>query len=152
MKVTHEGIRLDIGCGRNKRPGFIGIDKEDYSDLYNEGEFICRDIEKGLPFCDNSVDEIFCQHVLEHIFDLDFVIHEIWRVLKPGRTVTIIVPHRDSPNAYKDPTHIRFFTEHSFEYYTDERIEKTKSTKARFKKVFVEVNANMDIVFVLEKV
>jgi len=102
-------MKLDVGCGKNKREGFIGIDKEDYGQEY------VRDIEKQcLPFSDNTVDEIFCQHVLEHLDDVMFVINEFWRVLKPDGVAWIIVPHKNHERAYA-LRHKRFFDEHSFD-------------------------------------
>ncbi len=94
---------LDIGCGPAKRPGHIGLDWYAFPSVD-----IVRDVAKrGLPFDDNSVDGIWCQHFLEHTAgeDLLFLVEEMYRVSKPGIEWTIIVPDATSPNRYKDPTH-----------------------------------------------
>ncbi|WP_338872576.1 bifunctional 2-polyprenyl-6-hydroxyphenol methylase/3-demethylubiquinol 3-O-methyltransferase UbiG [Spirosoma sp. SC4-14] len=39
---------------------------------------------ESLPFADNSFDYVSCCDVLEHVFDVDAVLAEISRVLKPG--------------------------------------------------------------------
>lgn len=55
-----DGLKLDIGCGPNKKEGCVGID------IY-EGEEIdvTLDIEKDkLPFDDNSVGYVFLKSCL----------------------------------------------------------------------------------------
>ncbi len=39
---------------------------------------------KTLPFEDNVFDKVVCCSVLEHILEPEKVLHELWRVLKPG--------------------------------------------------------------------
>ena len=105
--------RLDIGCGNRKHEGYIGIDFE-----YKEGVDIVRDLEKGLPFDDDSVDEIFASHILEHLNELNFVMEECYRVLKKGGIMRIIVPHFSTIEAARDPSHVRPITEQTFIYFT----------------------------------
>ncbi|MDP3880947.1 MAG: methyltransferase domain-containing protein [bacterium] len=106
------GIRkLNIGSSTDKRPGFLNIDIDE-----SAKPDIVRDIERGLPFDDNSVDEIFCSHTLEHIQDLLFVLREFYRVLKNGAKLTIVVPLMDP----SDMTHVRFFNKHTFRTMTGE--------------------------------
>lgn len=47
-----------------------------------------------LPFADNTVDCIYCSHLLEHIWPerINFVLVEFRRVLKPEHWVRIVVP------------------------------------------------------------
>lgn len=107
LRVDHpNSVKLDLGCGDRKRndfPHFVGIDK-----IPGKGVDIVRDIEKGLPFCDCSIDFIYASHLMEHIEDLTFVMDEIWRVLKKKGILEIICPKWDSEMAYYDPTHKRF--------------------------------------------
>ena len=117
--MCEKNIKLEIGCGDiDQKEGYVGLDIFDY------GQEIVRNIEKGIPLCDNSVTAIYCQHVLEHIHDLLFVMNEIWRVCKKDATVEILVPHKNSINAVRDPTHIRFFDEYSMDYYVPNFIHK----------------------------
>lgn len=51
-------------------------------------------IEPGqaLPFPDNSFDEVICFNTLEHIYDSIAVVNDLFRVVKPGGKVHVIVP------------------------------------------------------------
>ncbi len=65
-------------------------------------DYITADIESPLakvkmdiheiPFEDNSIDIIFCNHVLEHVDDDKKALGEIKRVLKPGGWAILQVP------------------------------------------------------------
>jgi SAM-dependent methyltransferase len=68
------------------------------------------------PWADNSVDELHCSHFLEHVpggHPVEYggtgirhrFVDEMYRVLKPGGTATIIVPYNRSPRAAQDPFH-----------------------------------------------
>ncbi|MDD5699617.1 MAG: methyltransferase domain-containing protein [Candidatus Nanoarchaeia archaeon] len=73
--------RLNIGCGYEKKEGFINIDisKKVKPDMV-------VNIEKGLPFKDNTFDYIYSWNVLEEIRPQfwDFVLREISRIAKDG--------------------------------------------------------------------
>ena len=106
-------LKVNLGCGEEVREGWIGLDRGDY------GQEIVRDMKKGLPFCNNSCEELYADQVLEHLQldeDFIFVMNECLRVLKPGGIFKIRVPHYDSLTAYKDPTHSRYFTKQTFTY------------------------------------
>ena len=55
-------MKLDVGCGTDKKQGFTGLD---ISKL--PGVDIVADIQKSIPLKDNSVEEIYCVNVLQHI-------------------------------------------------------------------------------------
>lgn len=85
-----EDLRLDIGCGRWKKTGFIGVDIDPESKAD-----ILHDVNKGLPFEDNTVVEIYCSHFLEHVQSAFCFIDEMHRVCKNGAKITIIIPMLD---------------------------------------------------------
>ena len=87
--------KLDIGCGKFKKEGFLGIDIEDFSDMYPEGEFQIVDIEKGLPFEDESFSFIRCSHVIEHMKKPGKLLDEILRVAKEGCEIVMVWPIED---------------------------------------------------------
>ena len=112
-------VRLDLGCGKSITAGYDGVDKHP-----TEGVKYQVDFEKeALPFEDNSVDEIICRHLIEHVEDLFGLMAEIHRVLKPKGKLNIVVPHYKSRHAFQDPTHIRFFTEKTFRYWDGKYIQ-----------------------------
>src|SRR5262249_49231105 len=97
---TRSGSKLlDAGAGECRfRPNFshasyVGIDFAqgdaawDYSRLDVVGNL------EALPFCDESFDRVLSVVVLEHTSQPGRVIQEFQRVLKPGGTVHMVVPH-----------------------------------------------------------
>lgn len=93
---------LDLGCGANKHQGYIGIDVYPFNRVD-----IVRDLRRGLPFEDSSIDGIIANHILEHFNgeDLIFIVEEMWRVCRPNTEIGITVPGHTSPNRGKDFTH-----------------------------------------------
>jgi SAM-dependent methyltransferase len=98
-------IRLDIGCGPNKRADHIGIDQYPFPGV--DHVFDVADEGKPWPFEDQSVDEVWSSHFLEHLDARGRCrfANELYRVMKPGAKAAIIVPHWASNRAYGDPTH-----------------------------------------------
>lgn len=117
-KLTQEGkIKIELGCGPNRKiKDAISVDIVDL-----EGVDIVTDINKGLPFKDNSIDEVYSFHFLEHVSNLEFVLKEIHRVLKPNGKKIGTVPHFSNPYFYSDPTHHSFFGLYSFSYFDKEQ-------------------------------
>jgi Methyltransferase domain len=94
-------IRLDLGCGKNKREGFIGVDSRDF------GQDVIHDLTQAWPWNEDAVDEVHCSHFVEHLNAQEriYFINELYRVMRPGAKATIIVPHWASCRAYGDLTH-----------------------------------------------
>jgi len=112
-KINGE-LKLDIACGINKKPGFTGVD-------ICGGADIVVDLEKfPWPFADNSVDEIFCSHYVEHTPDLISFANELYRIMKVGTKAEIIAPYYSSIRAWQDPTHLRAISENTFLYFNKE--------------------------------
>lgn len=105
---------VDLGCGTNKTSGAIGIDWVHYP-----GVNIVSDLEYSLPLRSNSIDALHASHILEHINNLIPLMEEIYRVCKPGALVYITVPYFTYEGAFRDPTHVRFFSEVTFSYFQD---------------------------------
>src|SRR5882724_775101 len=98
-----EPLKLDFGCGKNKRPNFWGVDIQKF-----EGVDQVLDVRKApWPWADGSVDEAFSSHFLEHLDWPDRVtfFNELYRVLKVGGTAQIITPDPSNDCFYGDPTH-----------------------------------------------
>lgn len=93
---------LDLGCGRGEfLNGFISMGLAGYGvDFSNASNDLCpkafimqADIEKdGLPYDDNFFDVIFSKSVIEHFYNPDILVDEIYRCLKPGGLVIVMAP------------------------------------------------------------
>jgi len=112
---SHKYLSIELGCGQKRIEGRVTIDKIDQPHVD-----IVADIEDGLPFLpDNSVDEIHCRSVLEHINNFEDLLREIVRVLKKDGKAYVFVPHFSNPYYYSDYTHKRFFGLYSFYYFVE---------------------------------
>ena len=121
---------LDLGCGKKKRSGSIGVD---YSDRHNAD--IIHDLNMfPYPFDNDSIDEIYLDNVLEHLDKPMRVMEELHRITKLGGKIKIIVPYFRSAWAFIDPTHKHFFTVDSFAYYDPRHTicKRYEYTQARF--------------------
>lgn len=160
-------FHVDLGCGAGVKKGRIGIDR-----FFAPGVNIVMDLNKlvvfaeagevngdaprdhqtvsyGLPFDDDSIESIVSHHCLEHIGDGFLkLIEEIYRVLKPGGIFRAITPLFPSRAAVDDPTHVRYFTETTWEFCGGKPGEthwmesfSVPYTTARFEKVHQDVTA-----------
>jgi SAM-dependent methyltransferase len=124
--VTPRAV-LNLGSGRRYVPGAVNVDitPDTSPDVVHNLDV------RPWPFADGSFDEIRGIDVLEHLTDLLGAMEEVHRVARPDATVTIVVPHFSSPNAYTDPTHERQFGTFSFDYFTGEHLH-SYYTRVRF--------------------
>lgn len=102
---------LDLGGRINAWEGFKTVDLMDAD--------IITDLDKKWPFEDNSVGIIRASHIFEHLKDSVHTMNEAYRILVPGGWLFIEVPSTDGRGAFQDPTHVSFFNENSFWYYTN---------------------------------
>jgi SAM-dependent methyltransferase len=94
-----EGRVLDFGCGSQPYRGdfahvadYVGVDvavsghsqTSSKVDIYYDG--------RTLPFPDASFDAVISFEVFEHVFNLDEILDEIRRVLKPGGKLLFSIP------------------------------------------------------------
>lgn len=95
-------IKLDLGAGKSKREGFIGVDIRPF-----DGVDTVADLRERWPWLDGSVEEVNCSHFLEHLKPSERIhfANELFRVLKTGGKATITTPHFGSVRAYGDLTH-----------------------------------------------
>jgi hypothetical protein len=102
------GLRLNLGCGMDRRDGWVNVDRFGTPDLRHDLEVV------PWPWPDDSVREIMLNHVLEHLGRDTNVYLDIWkeiyRVCQDGATIRITVPHHRHEYFYNDPTHVRVVT------------------------------------------
>ena len=118
------GIRLDIGCGENKQPGWVGMDVQEMP-----GVDIVHDVNvHPWPLPDESVLMAMCSHLVEHIPPVAFsdgktifpfiqFMDEVWRVLKYDGQFAISCPHGSSQGFLQDPTHCNAVNEATWAYF-----------------------------------
>ena len=129
---------LDIGCGNHKVAGAVGLDN-----VKLPGVDFVHDLNKvPYPFKDNSFDLIFANHVLEHLtLDLDKIMVELTRICKSSGKITVEVPNAPSIGAFADPTHKKFFSYRTFDYFGAN--EQSYYTKARLKILKIKLIINL---------
>lgn len=101
---------VDLGGGFRGEKGYTTIDLHDAD--------ITADLNKGIPLPDNSVGVVRAVDFLEHIPDKIGIINEIYRVLAVGGMLISLTPSTDGWGAFSDPTHVAYYNERSFWYYT----------------------------------
>jgi len=96
-------MKIDLGCGANKKEGFFGVDVIALPGVDYIGSF--DDYLDRLP--DDSVSEVYMSHFIEHLSSDDRIVlfNKLFRVMKPRATGEIICPDWSCAAAYGDPTH-----------------------------------------------
>ena len=124
-------------------PGWVNVDKypnPGISEAVDLFQFPWVRSSNGSPWNDNSADEIYCSHIIEHIphaaqvsavpgsvaqpyrdmakhLDGWFVFfYECWRILKPDGLLRIVAPFGMSVAGVADPSHTRYIVSGSFAY------------------------------------
>jgi O-antigen biosynthesis protein len=105
---------LDMGAAHRKQPGYLGLDQ-----YARPGVDIVADVIKGVPLPDSSVGVIRAVDFLEHIPDKIAIFNELYRLLAHGGMLLSMTPSTDGRGAYQDPTHVAFYNENSFWYFTE---------------------------------
>ena len=133
--------KLNAGCGHDIKEGWINLDRHPLP-----GVDVAHDIEDlPLPFADAEFDYIYCKDVLEHC-DYVPVLRDLYRILKKGGRVLVMVPHFTSRNNFVDPTHRHCFSFKTFDfflknnswqrdYYFDFHFERISRNRIIFQKV-----------------
>jgi len=115
MTKVVQKIMLDVGCGSNCSPGFVGMDKRKLKDVQ-----IHHDVELiPWPLENESCAVVLMSHLIEHIKpwkQID-VIDEAWRVLTDNGLLLISTPHGKSFGYIQDPTHCSPWNEATPQYF-----------------------------------
>lgn len=106
--------KVNLGSGRKPLAGYLNVDRH-----AAENVDLVHDVDVfPWPFSDGELVEVASFHLFEHVVDPLGFMAEVHRVLEPGGLLHIEVPHYLSPNAFTDPTHVRYYTEDTFRYWT----------------------------------
>jgi len=136
------GRVLDLGCGdgdyakRLKDLGFevvaSDIDSKRFK-YHNLIKFEASNLDKPLPFTENSFDYVLLLEVIEHLYNPNFVIEQISKVLKPGGSIII-----STPNILNLGSRMRFLFEGGFDFFREPILD--------YSKVFPKGLENMHVV------
>jgi SAM-dependent methyltransferase len=126
---------LDVGCGINKLPGAIGIDRNPSSRAD-----VLVDIDRiPYPFRDSSFDKLQAIHVIEHVSDVIRSVEEWHRLVRPGGEVFIVTPHYTDFASFCDPTHKWHLNSYSLRYFGKDDGGFGYYTTAKFEEISVHV-------------
>ena len=164
--VSNESRRkLHVGCGRNILEGWINLDLMDLP-----GVDIVADLDdcknKKLPLRENSIEEFYVSHVIEHIKNPLDMMEELYRVAMPNAKAIFRCPYGSSDEAFEDPTHVRQYFLNSFGYFSQPfywradygyrgdwevekiilKVEKETNKNKDINKLFKEINLYRNIV------
>lgn len=108
-------MKLNLGCGPGpgQIPGAVNVDI-----VPMPGVDVVHDLGVApWPWPDGSAADVAAFQLFEHVADPVLFMAECWRVLEPGGRLHITVPWWLHPAAFTDPTHRRYCTEQSFDYW-----------------------------------
>lgn len=133
-------MKLNIGSGFKKMEGYTNIDNNEKTvpDVF-------MDIEKStLPFANNTVDEVVASMVFEHVSNLEYVLEELYRVMRNGAILKVTVPFMNSQVALN---HVRVFDDNCFkgwskEWYESKEGQNTHQYSFDFKTTKLDVIGN----------
>ncbi len=127
---------LDLGCGDGRLTKELTADRVTGADVSElalsrargrlpEVEFVQLTPDEPLPFLDGAFDLVVCVETIEHVRDVQLLLSEARRVLRPGGTLALTTPANGRLTAARalwkgfeevfDPLspHLRFFTAQS---------------------------------------
>jgi SAM-dependent methyltransferase len=85
-------LLLNLGCGELPIQGAVNVDRYKGAHVDETADLM----KFPWKWQDNSVDGIYCIHVLEHFVDMKAIINECHRILKKGGFLYLEVPHASS--------------------------------------------------------
>lgn len=127
---------LDVGCGINKYPGAIGIDRNPLT----HADVIADLDHPPFPFRDSAFREIRAIHVIEHVADVIRTFEEFHRLAAPGGRILIVTPHYTDFSSFCDPTHRWHLNSFSLRYFGEDSGGYAYYSAARFREISTHVS------------
>lgn len=127
---------LDLGCGDGRMGELLGASRLTVADVSRvalararerlpDADAVALDPDAPLPLPDGGFDVVLCAETLEHVRDVQLLLSEVRRVLRPGGRLAVTTPAHDRMTGlalaafgferHFDPLapHLRFFTRRS---------------------------------------
>lgn len=145
------GKLIDLGCGtkpylhlfKNVNE-YIGVDVEHSGNTDNKNFIDIFYDGKNIPFKNDSIDGIFSSETFEHVFNLDDVLKETHRVLKPNAlllfTCPFFMPEHEVPFDFARYTSfalISLLQKHGFEIIEQEKTGNYFTTMMQMKALYL---------------
>ena len=131
--LDHADRALDIGCGDGRLTADLDADELTGADVsamalgrararLPEARLVELEPDATLPFDDGEFDLVLLAETLEHVRDVQLLVSEARRVLRPGGTLAITTPATRPLMRAPHPLspHLRFFTRSSLARLLDE--------------------------------
>ena len=126
---------LDVGCGINKFPGSVGIDRNPGT----RADVLCDLDHQPYPFRDSSFGQIRAIHVIEHVADVVRTVEEFHRLAQRGGRILIVTPHYTDFSSFCDPTHRWHLNSFSFRYFGEDHGGFGYYSKAKLREISTRV-------------
>jgi len=106
-------MRLNLGCGSDLMPDHVNVDI-----VQTAPGVVVHDLDIApWPWETGSCEQICAMDVFEHVDKPLVFMNEAWRVLAVDGLLYIRSPHYKSEHAFTDPTHKRFPTKFTWDYW-----------------------------------
>jgi len=123
-------MKLNLGCGYNKKDGYVNVDKDEGC-----SPDLCFDITRAdWPVDTSVIEEVLAEHILEHLEGTEPYLtfwKELYRVCQHGAEIRIEVPHWRHDTFFHDPTHTRPITPVGIAMFDQERNFQDLMSKGR---------------------
>lgn len=106
-------MKLNLGAGSTPEPQWHNVDLVQLPGIDQVHDLNVM----PWPWPNDSVTEIKAVDVFEHVDDALEFMAESWRVLEPGGEIFIHTSYLYEPGSFTDPTHKRFCTTETFDYW-----------------------------------
>jgi SAM-dependent methyltransferase len=141
---------LDLGCGDGRLSSELDTAELTAADVspialertrarLPDARIVELEPDAPLPFDDGAFDLVLCAETIEHVRDVQLLLSEIRRVLRPRGTLALTTPANLPVGPRPDPLspHLRFFTRRSLRQLLDELGFEVESLRRRSRTLLV---------------
>lgn len=142
--LGHAERVLDLGCGDGRLTTYLGaaaLTAADVSPVALQrarsrlpgASIVELEPDAPLPFDDGAFDLVLCAETIEHVRDVQLLLSEVRRVLRPGGTLALTTPASLPVIRRPDPRspHLRFLSRRSLGRLLDELGFEVESLRRR---------------------
>lgn len=105
-------VKLNLGSGPVPIHGMLNVDNEPF---FKPDQIVDLSVFPW-PWESDTVDAVLASHVIEHIPEWQKFFSECVRILKPGGTLRIVVPHFNDIESMTEDGHLHVFSLMTFKH------------------------------------